>query len=188
MLVLLIAGIVIIYKRRKRALGEKIEDYPPEKGYYWTPPEHQDGARTQSEIMDQAMAAAYAAENGTSVTRWPSGQPHDADEADAYSQEPVAPGPAYFPANTDAAAQSGTETKRPGSWTQAAPYLAPAVPPTPVEDLSIYPPGQVPIDRYRVPSMAQTEVTTTTESTWRTWNVDQSGAQKPKGWKERYLR
>lgn len=42
----------------------------------------------------------------------------------------------------------------------------------------IYPPGQVPINQYRAPSMAQTELTDSTESTWRTWGVDQ---KRPKG-------
>ena len=54
-------------------------------------------------------------------------------------------------------------------------------------DRDIYPPGQVPIDMYRVRSMAPTEVTEASESTWRTWNVDQGRASQKKNWKERFL-
>jgi len=41
---------------------------------------------------------------------------------------------------------------------------------------SIYPPGHVPSGNYRPPSVSRTEVTDTTEGTWRTWNVDQRQA------------
>lgn len=57
-----------------------------------------------------------------------------------------------------------------------------------VDNLDIYPPGQVPLGNFRVPSMAQTNTTESTEGTWRTWNVDQrqtSRGKKP--WKERFL-
>ncbi|PHH88667.1 hypothetical protein CDD83_7251 [Cordyceps sp. RAO-2017] len=43
-------------------------------------------------------------------------------------------------------------------------------------NLDIYPPGQVPIDQYRVRSMPATEVTDASEATWRTWRVDQNQA------------
>ncbi|KAL3965612.1 hypothetical protein ACCO45_002616 [Purpureocillium lilacinum] len=44
-------------------------------------------------------------------------------------------------------------------------------------------PGQAYIDRHRVQSVAPTEVTDTTESSWRTWQVDQSRATQKKDWK-----
>lgn len=55
-------------------------------------------------------------------------------------------------------------------------------------NLDIYPPGQVPIGSFRVPSMARTNTSDNTEGTWRTWNVDQRQTSKDKRpWKERYL-
>ena len=55
-------------------------------------------------------------------------------------------------------------------------------------NLDIYPPGQVPIGNFRVPSMARTNTSDNTEGTWRTWNVDQRQTSKDKRpWKERYL-
>lgn len=50
----------------------------------------------------------------------------------------------------------------------------------------IYPPGQVPIPQDRVQSMARTEVTDSTEGTWRTWGVDQRPT-KGKTSQRRYL-
>ncbi|UNI13299.1 hypothetical protein JDV02_000056 [Purpureocillium takamizusanense] len=44
----------------------------------------------------------------------------------------------------------------------------------------LHPPGQVHIDRPRVQSTVPTEVTDTTESSWRTWQVDQSRATQRK--------
>lgn len=132
--------------------------------------------------------------------------------------EPSAPVPAHLPSETDAAAQAPAGANASprnsqqglGTWIESAPYPAPLaanppmmqgrnVTPPPVAinyhppvtqqgNVDVYPPGQMPLGKYRVPSMAQTEVTTTTESSWRTWNVTQDHAQKQKGWKEKYLR
>lgn len=49
--------------------------------------------------------------------------------------------------------------------------------------LGLAPPGQAYIDTHRVQSVAPTEVTDTTESSWRTWQVDQSRATQKKDWK-----
>ncbi|KAI1506752.1 hypothetical protein F5X99DRAFT_15195 [Biscogniauxia marginata] len=109
-------------------------------------------ARTQSNIMDELMAAAYAAEDGQNTFGNPQQQQLDihADEKQqsdprAYLQTKALPLPLPLPLNA-----------------RMPPPRAPSV-------------------------AAQTEMTSGTETTWRTWGVSQE--KKPTGsWLDKYVR
>ncbi|CAM1500457.1 Fc.00g096190.m01.CDS01 [Cosmosporella sp. VM-42] len=193
-LTLIVAGAFLLWRRRRSANSDHVFDrYPPEKHLPSTTDIGHDGhdarhipVRTHSDIMNQAMTAVYAAEIGN----------HHGDRVSMESnlsrrldherrlEEPPEPVSPLTPTGErpPELRPISDSPQEPITW-----FEGPLYPPATAENLGIYPPGQVPIDQYRVPSMARTEVTATTESSWRTWNVNQANAQKPRTWKERYL-
>ncbi|OTA98801.1 hypothetical protein M426DRAFT_102415 [Hypoxylon sp. CI-4A] len=172
--VIVAAIIFLIWKLRRRRSRDRgglfsgfkrMEEPQQEKAYYGPP------GKTQSRIMDDLMAAAYAAEDGN-TSQYGGYVDEKRQTASAYGPGPTQPTPAR---------QSGGQNSLYVNQLMSGFYKGQRT-----DGLAV--PGNARMPPPAAPSVAgQTEVTATTESTWRTWGWSQE--KKPKeSWTDKVAR
>ncbi|PHH64403.1 hypothetical protein CDD81_4624 [Ophiocordyceps australis] len=172
---------IILYRRFKRCrpskgfkLSEKEPPPPP-------PPPKPHAQRSNSSIMDDAMQAVYAAEK----------QPkQDPSQPDFQTQgQPSSSRSTWLnrnhPAPPPSPSRSTWLTKQgEPSSSQSIAWLDKGKGRAVDHDMPLNPPANI----LRAQSLTPSEMTVATESTWRTWNVDQKQSTSRKKSKHTFLR
>ncbi|KAI1139909.1 hypothetical protein F5Y05DRAFT_335574 [Hypoxylon sp. FL0543] len=193
--IMFIAAIVFIIwkcrRRRNRTGGGPLSRFTPSSGFkrMEDPPapvisNRVPADKTQSEIMDDLMAAAYAAEDGNASQYGAYADEKRQPNASIYAPAPGQPAPIRHSSWPDPQAPTNT-----GGGTNSLyvnQLLTGFYKGTKTDGLAV--PSNARMPPPAAPSVAgRTEVTATTESTWRTWGWSQE--KKPKeSWVDKCIR
>ncbi|KAI0112778.1 hypothetical protein F4776DRAFT_340330 [Hypoxylon sp. NC0597] len=194
-LVFMAAIIFIIWKCRRRRnrtggtpskftlfSGFRRMEEPPASGVT----NHGLAAKTQSKIMDDLMAAAYAAEDGNASQYGTYVDEKRQPNASVYAADSGQPAPMKHPSWPDPQAPTNRNTNEGKNSLYVNQLLTGFYKGPRADGLAV--PSNARMPPPAAPSVAgQTEVTATSESTWRTWGWSQE--KKPKeNWVEKCIR
>ncbi|OTA88610.1 hypothetical protein M434DRAFT_122560 [Hypoxylon sp. CO27-5] len=143
-------------------------------------------AKTQSKIMDDLMAAAYAAEDGNASQYGAYVDEKRQPNVSVYAADPGLPAPMRHPSWPDPKAPTNRNTNEGKNSLYVNQLLTGFYKGPRTDGLAV--PSNARMPPPAAPSVAgQTEVTATTESTWRTWGWSQE--KKPKeNWVDKCIR